>query len=388
MIYLDNSATTRPWPEVLTSYVQAAEQYFGNPSSLHSEGSAAETLLSKARESIASLLHVAPEEILFTSGGTEGNNLAIQGTAFQLKNRGRHLITTAVEHPSVENVFRHLEKEGFDVTTVPVDRNGRVDPAEVEKALRPDTTLVSVVHVNSEIGTIQPVEEIAERLRKYPKVIFHSDHVQGVAKVPFSPVRARPDLFTISAHKFHGLKGMGVLYRRKGIKLSPLFHGGLQEDGTRPGTENAAGAASMAKALRMAAERYKQDIQTMEQLKEEGMNQLETIEGVKMNTPADGSAPHIINFSIPGVKPEVVIQALAKKEMYAATKSACSSKLNEPSPVLTAAGCEPELAESSIRISMTYDTSRDEMQRFTEALKEIVPDLRKVMGANKHGNKI
>ncbi|WP_100399888.1 cysteine desulfurase family protein [Bacillus sp. FJAT-44742] len=383
MIYLDNSATTSPYPEAVNTFTQVSQQFFGNPSSLHSVGLDTEMLLTKARSSIARLLHITPSELIFTSGGTEGNNLAIKGAALEHQGRGRHVITTEVEHPSVKEAFSHLEKIGFEVTWLPVNKDGRLEVETLVESLREDTILVSVIHVNNEMGTIQPIEEIGTVLKDWPKAVFHVDHVQGMTKVPLSFKEAHIDLCTFSAHKFHGLKGTGAIYIRSGVKLSPLFHGGSQELAHRPGTENVAGIAAMAKALRLSLEKKEKERDKMERLKEKLMNALDRVEGVYVNTPRKGSAPHIVNFSIPGVKPEVLIQALTKKDIHVSTRSACSSRLHEPSEVLLAAGKSRARAESAIRVSFSLETTEAEIEALLGELHFQIPELLKVMGANK-----
>ncbi|SDH31853.1 cysteine desulfurase [Alteribacillus persepolensis] len=381
MVYLDNSATTLPWQEVLDTYQQAASAYFGNPSSLHRPGVEAETLLGKAREAAASILKVKSSEVIFTSGGTEGNNLAIKGTAVEHQNRGKHLITSAVEHPSALEAFAQLEAFGYEVTYLPVNKEGRIRPEDVENAVREDTTLVSIIHVNNETGTIQPIEEIGKRLAAYPKLYFHTDHVQGAAHVPLDLGKANVDLCTISAHKFHGLKGTGMLYIKDGTVLSPLFHGGGQEQKIRAGTENVPGIAAMAKALRLAREQHTKEAKRMYELQKYLLQELEKIDGAQVNTPQTGAAPHIVNVSFPGLKPEVIIQALTKRDIHVSTKSACSSKLNEPSHVIEAAGLGQERADSAIRISFSFETIKEEIEKLIDVFHEIIPEMKKVMGA-------
>ncbi|MFB4163036.1 cysteine desulfurase family protein [Alteribacillus sp. JSM 102045] len=383
MVYLDNSATTKPWQEVLETYQEAASTYFGNPSSLHRPGSEAETLLNKARESVASLLKAKPNEIIFTSGGTEGNNLAIKGAAIEHRKRGRHLVTTTVEHPSVKEAFSQLEAFGFEVTYVPVDKEGRVSPEDVENAVRADTTLVSIIHVNNEMGTIQPIEEIGKRLEKYPKLYFHTDHVQGAAHNPLDLHEAKVDLCTISGHKFHGVKGTGALFMKEGTVLSPLFHGGSQEQTYRAGTENVPGITAMAKALRISRERLAAEEKRLYQLRDFLIDSLSDIKGAEVNTPKRGAAPHIVNVSFPGVKPEVIIQSLTKRQYHLSTKSACSSKMQEPSAVIKAAGLGMERAESAIRASFSFDTKEEDVKKLIEVLNEIIPEMKKVMGAER-----
>ncbi|RSL32937.1 cysteine desulfurase [Salibacterium salarium] len=383
MVYLDNSATTEPWPQVLDAFYKAASSYFGNPSSLHRPGVEAETLMDKARESMAALLHTKTEELVYTSGGTESNNLAIKGIAMKHRDRGRHLITSTVEHPSVKEAFSDLEVFGFDVTYVPVNKEGRIDPEDIEKEIRDDTTLVSVIHVNNEIGTIQPIEEIGRRLAHYPKLYFHTDHVQGAAHVPLDLNKSFVDLCSLSAHKFHGLKGTGVLFIKQGVFLSPLFHGGSQEQAARAGTENVPGITAMSKALRMSREKKAEDNGRLHSLKRHLIDALHEIQGAKINTPTADSAPHIVNVSFPQMKPEVLVQELTRQSIHVSTKSACSSKLQEPSTVIQAAGLGEERAASAIRISFSFDTTKAEVDELITVLKTNVPEMQKVMGEKK-----
>lgn len=379
MIYLDNSATTKPYREVVDTYAKVSTTYFGNPSSLHSLGMQAEGLMLESRNRIADLLGIKANDIIFTSGGTEGNNLAIKGTAYARRKRGKHLITTVVEHPSVHETFQQLEQEGYEVTYLPVDQDGRVEVDQVAAAIRPDTILVSIIHVNNEVGTIQPIEEIGERLKAYPQVVFHVDHVQGISKVPLSFHQANIDLCTGSAHKFHGMKGTGFLFVREGLRIESLFHGGDQEKQLRAGTENVAGIVAMAKALRLVQEQKNQHYAELCELRERLINDLMKIEGVILNSPMAGAAPHIVNFSIPGIKPEVVVQSLTAKKIYVSTKSACSSKLSSPSRVLTAMGLGEDRDQTGIRVSFSYETTADELERLLQELNVLIPELREVV---------
>ncbi len=369
MIYLDNSATTKPYQEVIETFVKVTEKFYGNPSSLHKKGIEAEQLIERARQLIADYLHVKPHEIIFTSGGTEGNNLAIKGAAFQYKQRGKHLITTEIEHPSSLEAFRFLETLGFQVTYLPVDENGHVSVEDVKRALRDDTILVSIIHVNNEIGTIQPIHDIGALLKKERKIIFHVDHVQGITKVPLSMREAHIDLCTVSGHKIHGLKGTGLLYVREGLELTPLQHGGGQENGYRSGTENTAGIVSLAKALRLSFEKAKTNIGRLNRLKAFLIDELGRIDGVVLNTPKEGSAPHIVNFSLPGYKPEVLVHALADKGISLSTKSACSSKRSEASHVIWAIGKDEERAQSALRVSMSFETEKKDCEAFIQQLR-------------------
>ncbi|WP_141432038.1 cysteine desulfurase family protein [Bacillus sp. 03113] len=379
MIYFDNSATTKPFQAVIESYVKVSSQYFGNPSSLHRLGLQAEQLLMQARAQMAELLKVTSKEIYFTSGGTEGNNLAIKGAANMHQRRGKHLITTSVEHPSVKNPMEQLKDQGFEITYLPVDKEGRVNIDDLRREIRPDTILVSIMHVNNEIGTIQPIEEIGEFLSVFNHILFHVDAVQGVGKIPLDIKKAKIDLCTISGHKFHGLKGTGVLYVRHGVRLSPLHSGGGQESHLRSGTENVAGIVSMAKALRLAISNGQSNRKEMQLLNELLRKELNKIEGITIHSPQQLCVPHILNFSIEGFKAEVFVHALEEKDIYVSTMSACSSKKKNTSTTLLAMGVSKELAQSAIRISLSYENTIDEAKKAVAAVKELVIQLRKVL---------
>lgn len=376
MIYFDNSATTKPYKEALAAFTKVNEQFFGNPSSLHQLGMQADRLLSEARKQIASLMGGKPEEIIFTSGGTEANNLAIKGAALANKQRGTHVVTQETEHPSVLNTCRQLEDLGFNVTYLPVDVSGRISLQELERALTGDTILVSIMHVNNETGTIQPIEEISQLLKRYPKVLLHVDDVQGRGKVELNLEGIQ--LCSLSAHKFHGLKGSGVLYKKKGVKLSPLLSGGNQESGWRSGTENTGGLIAMAKALRLTEEKRLEGFEKMKELQQFLRTELEKISGTVIHTPKEGCAPHILNFSIAGTKGEVLIHALEERGCYLSTTSACSSRQKKTSTVLTAMGVPTNVADSSIRLSLSYENTIEEAQAFIRLLTEIIPTLTKV----------
>lgn len=380
MIYLDNSATTKPYPEVIDTFVTVSTDYFGNPSSIHGLGGQAERLLTQSRELCAKLLGILPQEIIFTSGGTEGNNLAIKGSAFQHQARGKHIITTSIEHPSTSKAFEQLEDLGFNVTYLPVDHNGLISIKDLEAALSEETILVSVIHVNNELGSVQPIEEIGQCLEKYPKALFHVDHVQGIGKVPIEIKKANVDLCTISGHKFHSVKGTGLLYVREGLRLSPLLSGGVQERSLRAGTENPAGIAAMTKALRIMLSESHTEINKLAEMKQYLTEELNKIKGVAVNTPTVHAAPHIVNFSVDKVKPEVLIHSLEEKEIYVSTKSACSSKSSDISQILSAIGLSEDRAKTAIRISMSFENTMEELNVFIRELKEILPKLQKVMG--------
>ncbi|MGF9963510.1 cysteine desulfurase family protein [Bacillus rhizoplanae] len=379
MIYFDNSATTKPYPEALQSYVTVAGKYFGNPSSIHSLGGESERLLTQSRAIAAQLLRVKPSEIIFTSGGTEGNNLAIKGIAMRNRSRGKHMITTNIEHASVSEAYKQLENLGFDVTYLPVNENGVVSVEDVKRALREDTILVSMIHVNNETGAIQPAGEIGKLLADYPKVRFHVDHVQGIGKVPLDLYENHIDFCTISGHKFHSVKGTGLLYVRDGVRLDPVLSGGGQELRYRSGTENLPGIVAMIKALRMTLEKQSENIMHLQTLKEELIHVFKDMEDVTINTPNAHTAPHILNVSFVGLKPEVVVHALEERDVYVSTKSACSSKANEVSHVLLAMGLPHAVAASAIRISLAAENTMEEVKQFEGIIKETLPKLYEVM---------
>ncbi|WP_163538107.1 cysteine desulfurase family protein [Gracilibacillus sp. YIM 98692] len=379
MIYLDNSATTKPDEQVLNSFQQAASQYFGNPSSIHGLGKDAERLLRKAREQAADILGVNSLEIIFTSGGTEGNNMAIKGIALEHQSRGKHIITSVVEHPSVLEACTALEEIGFRVTYLPVDRDGRVNLTDLKEAISEETILVSIMHVNNEIGTVQPIEEIARILKDYPKAFFHVDHVQGFGKAPLDLSNLGVDLCTISGHKIHGLKGTGLLYARRGVRLFSLSHGGGQENNLRSGTENVPGIVAFVKAMRIMEEARLKKLPHLQQLQNWLIDRLETIDQLVVNTPSETKVPHIVHFSAPGLKPEVVIHALEEFQIYISTKSACSSKSADESAVLAACGKTEEVTKSGLRVSMSYQTTWEEVQYFFEKIKHVITNLSQVM---------
>ncbi|WP_106496891.1 cysteine desulfurase family protein [Lentibacillus sp. Marseille-P4043] len=378
MIYLDNSATTKPHPEVLKSFQQVSETYFANPSSIHQFGGEAEKLLLTAKEQVAQILQVESNEVIFTSGGTEGNNTAIKGIALQYQTRGKHIITTTIEHPSVMEACQALETLGFEVTYLPVNQNGVVSVKDLTHAIREDTILISIMHVNNELGSVQPIEEIGLIAKEHPKLFFHVDNVQGLGKLPLNLSESGIDLCTMSGHKIHGLKGTGILYVNKRVKLFSLLHGGNQEQGIRSGTENLAGAVAMAKALRLITDRQKNDGTAMLKLSNYLCNELVNMDGVEVNTPK-AAASHIINFSVPGIKPEVVIHILGEQHIYISTKSACSSKQTDESKILAACGFNQARTTSALRVSLSYDSTKEEINIFLNALKQAIHQFKEVM---------
>ncbi|WP_377888155.1 cysteine desulfurase family protein [Alkalihalobacillus sp. R86527] len=377
MIYLDNSATTQPYNEVIEAFKKTAHDFYANPSSLHRKGGEVERLVRQARESIASLLHVDSDEIVFTSGGTESNNLAIKGAAFEHMNRGKHLITSQIEHASSMESFRQLEKMGFHVTYLPVGSDGHVSKDDLADALTKETILVSLMHVNNEVGSVQPIKELGMVIKENSRALFHVDDVQGIGKVPLKS-HGTADLISYSAHKFHGLKGNGVLYKRRNVSLFPLLSGGGQESEVRSGTENVPGIVATAKALRLYLQQAQSNSEKINYLKTKLLNEIGAINEVVINTPRN-SAPHIINFSVPGIKPEVLIHALEEKDIFVSTRSACSSRTAEPSHVLTALGVSNARAQSAIRISLSFQTTEKDSDVFLVELKKAIHKLKQVM---------
>ncbi|WP_273122834.1 cysteine desulfurase family protein [Bacillus weihaiensis] len=380
MMYLDNSATTKPYEEVLSTYIKVSQDFYANPSSLHKKGSEAEALLTQSRKQVATLLGVQQNEIIFTSGGTEGNNLAIKGAALANKQKGNHIMTTVMEHPSVLEAFKQLESNfGFEVTYLPVDSNGFVSIEDVKREMREDTILLSIMHVNNEVGSIQPIEEISELMKKYKNCLFHVDHVQGITKVPIYLSNLHIDLCTISGHKFHGLNGTGVLYVKKGVVLLPLFSGGDQELQFRSGTESLAGNVALAKALRMSLDKASGNRKRLKQLHEKLRVELKKIDGVVINTPENNAAPHILNFSVPHIKSEVLIHYLGEQNIIVSTTSACSSRNKKVSHTLKAMKKPDTVANSSIRISLSFDDTEEIIKPLIAHLTNGIEKLLKVM---------
>lgn len=379
MIYFDNSATTKPYPEALATYTEVASKIWGNPSSLHNLGSQATRILEASRKQIASLLGKKAEEIFFTSGGTEGDNWAIKGVAFEKAPYGKHMIVSAIEHPAVKESALWLQGQGFEVDIAPVDARGFVQVEELEKLLRPDTTLVSIMAVNNEVGSIQPIQAIADLLADRPTITFHVDGVQALPKIATSlylPVRV--DLATFSSHKFHGLRGVGFLYLKEGKKISPLLTGGGQEKDLRSTTENLAGIAATAKALRLAMERQEEFERKCHQLKEVIREELAHYPDVTVFSGDEGFAPHILTFGIKGVRGEVIVHAFEEYEIYISTTSACSSKAGKPAGTLIAMGVDKALAQTAVRLSLDLENDMSQVEQFLTKFKLIYEKTRKV----------
>ncbi|MDP5273114.1 cysteine desulfurase family protein [Chengkuizengella axinellae] len=378
MYYFDHSATTPPFPEVTETVSEVMKNYYGNPSSLHQLGIDAENLIRTAKHVMAESLNIDSEQLIFTSGGTESNNLAIKGIAFQYQNRGKHLITTEIEHASVYESFKQLEKLGFKVTYLPVDHTGQVSIYDLQQAITDETILVSVMHVNNEVGTIQPIEEIANLLFKYKRIFFHVDAIQSIGKISIFPKQWNIDLVSISAHKLNGPKGVGVLYYRDGIKLFPLLSGGGQEGGYRSGTENVPQIVGMAKAVRISMDKQKKNEDHLYQLRKRTTDFIIQIPELKLNGSNDlyQMAPHIVHFSFTGMKSEVIIHALEKKGIYVSTRSACASGESKPSRVLEAMGASRSNANSGIRISMSADHSNNDIDMLCTQLEQVVQEYK------------
>lgn len=380
MIYFDNSATTKVHPEVLTTYTKVSEAIWGNPSSLHKMGENAYNLLEQSRAQIAELLGCQKEEIFFTSGGTEGDNWAIKGTALEKGIYGKHLITTQVEHPAVLNSMKQLEKLGFEVTYLPVDENGRVSVEELKQALRKDTILVSVMAVNNEVGTIQPIKEIAQVLADHPKVHFHVDAVQAVGKGLTDLIMdERVDLVTFSGHKFHAPRGVGFLYKKSGRKLAPLLSGGGQEKNLRSSTENLPAIAAMAKALRLLLENETKNVAHEQAIRQKIFEHLQEFDKVTLFSQLDDKfAPHILCFAIAGVRGETIVHAFEDQGVFISTTSACSSKKGQVSSTLHAMQVDDKIATSAVRVSLDENNTLAEADKFNQIFDDIYQKFLKI----------
>lgn len=379
-IYLDNSATTKCSPAAIKAMKQALEEDFGNPSSMHLKGVEAERSLKKAKETLAKTLKVQPKELILTSGGTESNNTAILGAALANRRAGNRVLTTAVEHSSVAQPMKYLEELGFEVEVLPVNHEGLVSPEVLKEAVTKDTILVSMMYVNNEIGTVQPIAEAAALAKeKNPDVIFHTDAVQAYAKYRIFPKRLGVDLLSVSSHKFHGPKGAGFLYKREKVKIKPLLLGGGQQDGMRSGTDNVPGAVGMAAAAQECYGDLENQVLRMRTCRQRLLDGLACMEHVKINgsTEEQFAAPHIVNASFPGVRSEVLLHALEERGIFVSAGSACSSNKKAGSATLQALGLSKEERESAIRFSFCTDTTTEEIGQTIAVLQEIVPFLRK-----------
>lgn len=379
MIYFDNSATTKPYPEVLATYTEVATRIWGNPSSLHNLGSQATRILEASRKQIAELIGKKAEEIYFTSGGTEGDNWILKGVAFEKAPYGKHIIVSDIEHPAIKESAAWLKTQGFEVNYAPVDARGFVKVDELARLLRPDTTLVSIMAVNNEIGSIQPIHEIAALLEDRPTISFHVDAVQALAKVATEVyLPERVDFATFSSHKFHGLRGVGFVYIKEGKKITPLLTGGGQEKEMRSTTENVAGIAATAKALRLAMENQESFASKTQQMKEVIRKELASYPDVTIFSGGDHFAPHILTFGIKGVRGEVVVHAFEEFDIYISTTSACSSKAGKPAGTLIAMGVDKSIAQTAVRLSLDFENDMSQVEQFLTKFKLIYEQTRKV----------
>ena len=377
MIYFDNSATTKMYPEVLDTYRKVNEQFFGNPSSLHRIGNEADALLQQSRKQIAQLLAVQPDEIFFTSGGTESDNWAIKGTAMEKFHAGKHMIASSVEHPAVSKSLEQLGKLGFEITYLPVDTDGIISVEELGKAIRKDTILVSVMAINNEVGSIQPIEAIGELLENYPWVHFHVDAVQAVGECVPLIQHPRVDLLSLSAHKFHGPKGVGILYKKHGKRIAPLLTGGGQEAGMRSTTENVGGVAAMAKALRMTLENGASSREQEQLVRGKLFAALSEYEDVRIFSPEDG-AGHILCFAMKGVRGEVMVHAFESQDIFISTTSACSSRKKGTPYTMGSMGVPVSWSQCAVRISLSGENTQAEADAFIEHFRTLHQQFQKI----------
>ena len=384
-IYLDNSATTKAFPEVIELISRVMGEDYGNPSSMHHMGVVAEDRLKESTKILSGILGCTEKNIFYTSGGTESDNIAILGAAKALERRGKHIISTKIEHPAVLNTMKHLEDEGFEVTYLGTDGSGKISLDELDAALTPGTILVSIMHTNNEIGSLQPLEEAGKLIKeKCPECLFHVDAVQGFGKARINPGRMKIDLLSASSHKIHGPKGCGLLYIGDGVRIVSPVYGGGQQRGIRSGTENVPGISGMALAAKMLYEKLDEDIARLYELKKYFIENALKIDGISINgltaegpAGAEGTAPHIISVSVKDVRAEVLLHSLEDKGIYVSAGSACSTHKRAPSATLTSIGLDKGLLESTVRISMSVLTTREELDETLNALGEIVPMLRR-----------
>ncbi len=384
-IYLDNSATTKAFPEVIDLISRVMEEDYGNPSSMHHMGVVAEGRLKESTNILSGILGCSEKNIFYTSGGTASDNIAILGAAKALERRGKHIITTKIEHPAVLNTVKHLEDEGFEVSYLGTGANGRISLDELSESLTQGTVLVSIMHTNNEIGSLQPIEEAGKLIKeKCPECLFHVDAVQGFGKARITPSRMKIDLLSASSHKIHGPKGCGLLYIGDGVRIVSPVYGGGQQRGIRSGTENVPGISGMALAAKMLYEKLDEDTAKLYELKKYFIENALKTDGISINgltaegpAGAEGTAPHIISVSVKDVRAEVLLHSLEDKGIYVSAGSACSTHKRTPSATLTSIGLDKGLLESTVRISMSVLTTREEIDETLKALSEIVPMLRR-----------
>ena len=377
--YFDNSATTRVFDSVKDVVVKVMTEDYGNAAAKHLKGVEAENYIKEARSIIAKTLKVQDKEILFTSGGSESNNMALRGTAQAYKRTGNHIISSNIEHASVYRPLEYLEEQGFEVTYLPVDHQGHIDLKELEGALRPETILVSIMYVNNEIGSVEPIEEISKVIKKKnPDTLLHVDAIQAYGKLEIYPKRQGIDLMSVSGHKLHGPKGVGFLYIGEGVKIKPLIYGGGQQKGLRSGTENVPGVAGLGEAVKEVFTNHQEKLDNLYGLKDYFMTRIQELDGVWLNSqPGRESAPQIVSVSFEGIRSEVLLHALEEKGIYVSSGSACS--INHPgvSGALKGIGVKRELLDGTLRFSFGLFNTREEIDYAMEALKELLPILRR-----------
>ena len=377
--YFDNSATTRVLDSVMDIVTRTMTVDYANPAAKHIRGMEAENYIRDARSIIAKTLKVAEKEILFTSGGSESNNMALIGTAMANKRAGMHIISTNVEHASIYNTLGFLQEQGFEITYLPVDHNGHIDLDQLREAVRPDTILVSVMYVNNEVGSVEPVAEISRVIKaKNPSTIFHVDAIQAYGKYEIRPKKEGIDLLSVSGHKIHGPKGIGFLYINEKVKIIPQILGGGQQSGMRSGTDNVPGIAGLGVAAAQIYENLDENVEHMYQLKEHIAEGLSEIEDIRINgMPLREGAPQILSISVMGVRSEVLLHALEDKGIYISAGSACSSHKRKPSATLSAMGMSKDQIESTVRLSFCEENTMEEADYFLQTMKELVPMLRR-----------
>lgn len=378
-VYLDNSATTKAYPEVARLVADIMTEDYGNPSSMHLKGVEAEKYIKYSKKTIAGIMKVQEKEIFFTSGGTEADNWALIGTAFANYRAGKHLITTKIEHPAVLQTMEYLKEQGFEVTYLPVDRTGRIRLEDLERAIRRDTLLVSIMYVNNEVGAIQPIEETGALIKRMnPRTLFHVDAVQGFGKLKLFPKKWNIDMVSVSGHKIHGPKGVGFLYIDERTKIKPIIFGGGQQRNFRSGTENVPGVAGLGKAAELIYRDLAEDTERLYRLKEYFVRELSRMPHIYINGPQDETgAPHIVSASIAGIRSEVLLHALEEKGVYVSSGSACSSHKHTISATLESMGIEKQLMDSTLRFSFSVFTTKEELDYTLECLDELVPMLRR-----------
>ena len=378
-VYFDNSATTKVLAPVADLVMKVMTEDYGNPSAKHGKGMCAEQYIKEAAEIIAGTLKVSPKEIVFTSGGSESNNMALIETAMANRRAGNHIISTAIEHASVYNPLAYLEEQGFEVTYLPVDHNGHISLEDLERAVRRETILVSVMYVNNEIGAVEPVEEIAKLIHKInPAILLHVDAIQAYGKFVIRPKRQGIDLLSVSGHKIHAPKGIGFLYVDSRVKIKPLIYGGGQQRGLRSGTENVPGIAGLGAAAREMYRDHSERLKRMYEIKDYMISRLGEVEGTTVNSlPGDQSAPQIVSASFSGVRSEVLLHALEEKGIYVSSGSACSSNHPAVSGTLKGIGVKKELLDSTLRFSFGVFNTKDEVDYCISVLQELLPVLRR-----------